>query len=263
MLAGGPSSHRNIHTNTAKISKDDILGLSRPLPAPEILKKHRPLFSSYIQSSHAVVSLLLSHLNTSLDLPKGELVSLHRLWDNSGDQIRFVRSPPQPEQDRRAALGAHTDFGSVTLLFNRLGGLQILPPDTDGMSEEQKIDAWQYVRPLKGHCIVNLGDAMVKFTRGVLRSNIHRVVNPPGEQENSLRYSLVYFNRPADEVLLKPLVGSDVIDAKKVEGEEEGEVLNSKDWVLRRALGRRGVGNYSDGTESSRKMRQVDTNGDS
>ena len=35
---------------------------------------------------------------------------------------------------------------------------------------------------LAGHAIVNLGDAMVNFTNGLLRSNIHRVVSPPGEQ---------------------------------------------------------------------------------
>lgn len=133
------------------------------------------------------------------------------------------------------------------------------------MSEEQKTDAWQYVRPLKGHCIVNLGDAMVKFTRGVLRSNIHRVVNPPGEQADSERYSLVYFNRPTDEVLLQPLEGSDIIDARKPEGDAD-EVITSKEWVLRRALGRRGVGDFakSEGTESSRMtrgMREVDANG--
>ncbi len=35
------------------------------------------------------------------------------------------------------AIGAHTDFGSLSLLHNRLGGLQVLPP---GYTE------WQYVK---------------------------------------------------------------------------------------------------------------------
>lgn len=91
----------------------------------------------------------------------------------------------------------------MTVLFNRLGGLQVLPPDSD---------RWCYVKPLKGHCVCNLGDAMVKFTAGVLRSNIHRVVNPPGEQGGETRMSLVYFSRPEDEVVLKVLEGSAVID---------------------------------------------------
>ena len=131
--------------------------------------------------------------------------------------------------DRRVALGEHTDFGSVTVLFNRLGGLQVLPPGREAQ--------WCYVKPLPGHAIINLGDAMVKFTNGVLRSNIHRVASPPGAQGDHTRYSLVYFCRPEDDVLLKRLDGSDMIPPL-AEGEEEEEI-KSKDWILRRALGHR------------------------
>jgi len=148
------------------------------------------------------------------------------------------------------SLGEHTDFGSVTVLFNRLGGLQILPPG----SEE-----WQYVKPLRGHAVVNLGDAMVKFTAGVLRSNIHRVVNPPGEQASHTRMSLVYFARPEDEVKLKVLEGSQVIDAKSKELNgggvlQEEEDVTAKEWILRRAMGRRAGGDWkaSEGTEAGR-----------
>ena len=66
----------------------------------------------------------------------------------------------------------------MTLLFNRLGGLKILPPSSDGAPEDRYDDSkWLWVKPLKGHCIVNFGDAMVKFTRGILRSNTHKVVS--------------------------------------------------------------------------------------
>ena len=98
---------------------------------------------------------------------------------------------------------------------------------------------------------------MVKFTSGVLRSNIHRVVNPPGQQADQTRMSLVYFARPEDEVLLKPLEGSEIIDAKRKENGDAGmeeEVITSKEWIKRRALGRRAGGNYaaSHGTEGAR-----------
>lgn len=161
----------------------------------------------------------------------GTLQDLHCLDGVSGDQVRWVRSPPQPIDDRQAALGAHTDFGSVTILFNHLGGLQVLPPNASD---------YAYVKPLRGHCIVNLGDAMVKFTTGILRSNIHRVANPPGEQQNETRYSLVYFNRPLDDVVLKVLEGSEMIEEKRIaEGieREEGGVT-AKQWILNRAVNR-------------------------
>jgi isopenicillin N synthase-like dioxygenase len=78
---------------------------------------------------------------------------------------------------------------------------------------------------------------MVKFTNGVLRSNIHRVASPPGAQGDHTRYSLVYFCRPEDDVLLKRLEGSDMIPPL-ADGEEEEEI-KSQDWIIRRALGHR------------------------
>ena len=190
-------------------------------------------------------------------------MALHRLTAKSGDQIRFVKALPQEQSTKGVALGEHTDFGSVTVLFNRLGGLQvrlpehmapIMPKEKDGeVSDVEKRlceDGWCYVRPLPGHCIVNLGDALVKFSKGMLRSNIHRVVAPPGRQGEVTRYSLVYFCRPEDDVLLKSLVeGGD--------GDGEEEAVTTKEWILRRALGRREAGGWekSGGTEDGSMRR--------
>jgi isopenicillin N synthase-like dioxygenase len=171
----------------------------------------------------------LELLNDHLALPEGTLQNMNRIKGRSGDQIRFIKAPPQPKDDRRTALGEHTDFGSVTVLFNRLGGLQVLPPGRDAQ--------WCYVKPLDGHAIINLGDAMVKFTNGLLRSNIHRVSAPPGDQADYTRYSLVYFNRPENEVMLKRLDGSDIIPP--LADDEVEEEINSKDWIIRRALAHR------------------------
>ncbi|KAI7371945.1 Clavaminate synthase-like protein [Hortaea werneckii] len=232
------------------VSKDDLLGIGESLPAPHVLKQagSRKLLESYMRRSHAVVSLILSLLNDKLGLPTSTLENLHRLDAVSGDQVRWVRSPPQVMDDTQMSLGEHTDFGSITILFNRLGGLQVLPPG----SEE-----WCYVKPLKGHCIVNLGDAMVKFTAGVLRSNIHRVVSPPHGQEHMTRMSLVYFARPEDDVVLKALEASEMVKTKREDQRREGlddEEITAKDWILRRALGRRVGGDYatSGGTEAGR-----------
>lgn len=215
------------------IPKDDFLGISKqPFDHPQLLHDNAELIKSYMRGAHALVTLVLSHLNRHLRLPPGTLQSLHRLQAVSGDQVRFIKSPPQPQSDLRTALGKHTDFGSITILFNRLGGLQILPPPS--LVEKGKEPEWTYVKPLKGHCIVNLGDAMVKFTNGLLRSNIHRVVSPPGEQGKETRYSVVYFSRPEDEVVLRRL-DSDVIPELKG-GEKEEEQMNSREWIKLQAM---------------------------
>ncbi|KAL5338644.1 hypothetical protein BJX70DRAFT_388516 [Aspergillus crustosus] len=211
------------------VSKDDIIGVSEPLPAPQILNENHDILRSFIERSHSIVTLILDLLNANLGLPDSTLANIHRLHARSGDQVRFIKAPPQPSDDHRTALGEHTDFGSVTVLFNRLGGLQVLPPGPD--------ENWLYVRPLPDHAVVNLGDAMVKFTNGLLRSNIHRVVSPPGEQADSTRYSLVYFSRPEDDVSLRRLEGSARIPELEKGVVEEN--ISSKDWIIRRALGRR------------------------
>lgn len=95
---------------------------------------------------------------------------------------------------------------------------------------------------------------MVKFTAGILRSNIHRVVNPPGEQEDHTRMSLVYFARPEDEITLKALEGSSAIEEAKKKLGDDGLEMSAKEWILKRALGRRTGGNFeeSHGTEARR-----------
>ena len=101
---------------------------------------------------------------------------------------------------------------------------------------------------------------MVKFTAGILRSNIHRVVNPPGEQGDSTRISVVYFSRPEDEVILKVLEGSDMIDEKRKQQVEFAgeEPITSKEWILRRAIGKRVGGDWNKtlGTEGGRLSKE-------
>lgn len=246
------------------VSKDDVLGVSEKLPAPGVLRgsEARGLLAGFVKRGHAIVTLLLRVLEERLGLGEDGLRGLHRLERESGDQVRWVRAPAreegEDEGEEKRALGEHTglfinayltplntnqtdqltDFGSLTLLANRLGGLQILPPDSE---------TWTYVRPLRHHLVVNLGDALVKFSGGQLRSNLHRVVRAPGEQSRLPRMSLVYFSRPEDDVVLRDLT-------KGEDGANGEEAVTAKEWILRRALGRRVGGDYgaSEGTEGGR-----------
>ncbi|OCK85601.1 Clavaminate synthase-like protein [Lepidopterella palustris CBS 459.81] len=265
---------RNEFYNISKNSTLSLPGYSS-LPEPAVLIPHNPLLARFTTTSHALCTLLLTLLSPRLGLPPNYLPTLHRLSALSGDQIRFVRTPPQPaEEAPKPALGAHTDFGSVTILFNRVGGLQVQLPHGvkpefgGGMEMDDEafrtwqserfpgMDRWAYVRPLPGHAIVNLGDALALFSAGILRSNIHRVVPPPGAQGGCERFSLVYFSRPEDGVLLRALregsVVDEVVKVREARGKwREEEAVRSEDWVLRRALGRRRVGGWLDsgGTE--------------
>lgn len=75
---------------------------------------------------------------------------------------------------------------------------------------------------------------MTKFSGGLLRSNIHRVVAPPGEQGKETRWSVVYFARPGDEVILKQLKDMDGMELGEKAGDEEE--MNSKQWIELQAM---------------------------
>ncbi|KAK5120877.1 hypothetical protein LTR85_005944 [Meristemomyces frigidus] len=215
-----------IRAESYNLRKDDILGQCERLACPPIILEKQELFNNYVVHCRAAVDCLLEHLNRHLELPAGTLANLHRISERSGDHVRLVQAPPSEYNEARAQRAEHTDFGSITVLFNWLGGLQIRVPDTTD---------WVYVRPIPGSCVVNLGDAMVKFTAGLLRSNIHRVVPPPGEQAGESRNSLVFFSRPEDAVVLKRLEGG-LIDAQPVEENVETP-MTAHEWIMAKGTG--------------------------
>ncbi len=179
--------------------------------------------------AYSVVKVILSHLESHLDLPPGSLASLQQQTKISGTTVRLLRYMPQPVEDRRTSLLGHTDIGSITLLFNVLGGLQILPARLDNLEEN-----WRYVRPQPGCAIFNLGDAIVEWTAGILRSNLHRVTYAPGEQAGTPRYSVAYLIRPEASVSMKKLGGGAVIPAPE-EG-QEGIAMDAKEWERQKAI---------------------------
>ena len=94
--------------------------------------------------------------------------------------------PPQPGQLRA---GAHTDYGSLTILLPeaKSGGLEIFTP------EQQ----WRAVPPVPGAFIINIGDLMALWTNDRWVSTLHRVVNPaPDAAGSTRRQSFAFFHQP-------------------------------------------------------------------
>ncbi|KAG0463982.1 hypothetical protein HPP92_020051 [Vanilla planifolia] len=91
--------------------------------------------------------------------------------------------------------GAHSDFGLLTLLAtDDVMGLQICK------DKDARPQIWEYVPPLKGGFIVNIGDLLERWSNGVFRSTLHRVVGHGQE-----RYSIAYFVEPSHECIVKCL----------------------------------------------------------
>ncbi|KAH8104890.1 Clavaminate synthase-like protein [Phellopilus nigrolimitatus] len=199
----------------------------------------------FVRKSIEVNNTVLSVFEKKLGLPTGMLLDHHALRYPSGCEARVIKSPPfasdtaarqYVKEKVEVALGAHTDFGSLSFLHNRLGGLQVLPPGSDN---------WQYVRPLPGHALCNIGDALTLLSGGILRSNLHRVVPPPGAQAMYERWSLVFFTRPGNNVPLRMLKdASEMIKnaAERMTLEERHRFetnATAGEWLARRKKNRR------------------------
>ncbi|XP_042037210.1 2-oxoglutarate-Fe(II) type oxidoreductase hxnY-like isoform X1 [Salvia splendens] len=91
--------------------------------------------------------------------------------------------------------GAHTDYGLITLLATDDNyGLQICK------DKDAKPQIWEYVPPLKGAFIVNLGDMLERWSNCFFRSTLHRVLGNGQE-----RFSIAFFVEPSHECIVECL----------------------------------------------------------
>ncbi|CCE27949.1 related to gibberellin 20-oxidase [Claviceps purpurea 20.1] len=114
--------------------------------------------------------------------------------------------------------GEHSDYGSITLLFqDSQGGLQVKSPTGDF------VDA----TPIEGTIVVNAGDLLARWSNDTIRSTIHRVVEPPSQDdEHPARYSIAYFCNANLDSFIETLPGTYATEQdKKYKGVKSGEYL--------------------------------------
>lgn len=206
------------------INQDDILGNCPSRENVQPIEAKRDKVRKFIRHADAALGDVLSCLDRQLGLEPGTIGALSPLHEKSETSVRLLFTHPQstPQYDR-ITLGGHTDIGTMTLLFNVAGGLQILPAASDNVMAN-----WRYVKPEPGCALVNVGDTFVEWTGGLLRSSLHRVMTAPGEQALVPRQSVAYLVRPRRTASMRRLKGG-VIPAL-AEGEED-ETRLVDDWA--------------------------------
>lgn len=130
---------------------------------------------------------------------------------DAGDNIlRLLHYPPVPKdifqrQPGQVRAGEHSDYGSITLLFqDARGGLQVRSP------KGTFID----VTPIPDTIVVNAGDLLARWANDAITSTRHRVVEPPApvsaadEGQYSARYSVAYFCNPNMDQVIEALPGT-------------------------------------------------------
>lgn len=207
-----------------------------PVRYPEVLTSKQPLFARYVTAAHTIGLHIMTDLIRKLGADPAEITSRHQLSLPAGDHIRMTRGPPRDDPTLpEIQTPSHTDFGTITLLMNWLGGLQVWSTSSRTLGNLEPDDSegqWLWVQPKPGCAIINLGDAAVKFSNGVLCSGRHRVVPAPGEQGLWPRYSIVYFVRPNDDCVLRTLEGEGIPKPQDAEAKEE---VNAKEWIFRQS----------------------------
>ncbi|KIK68322.1 hypothetical protein GYMLUDRAFT_35707 [Collybiopsis luxurians FD-317 M1] len=178
---------------------------------PEALRPFMPEMDRFARHCHMnVLYPVLRLLALGLELPEDTLVDRHLWKDNSQTYVRFMKYYPRSEEEELKTnnlwLKGHTDIGSITLLYSQpVAALQI----------RTREGSWKWVKHIENAIVVNAGDAIEFLSGGLYSATIHRVIQPPSDQRAYTRLGLFYFAMAREDLKLKPLAESPVLQQTK------------------------------------------------
>lgn len=157
----------------------------------------RPAVEAWFAVAGEVARTMTRVFGRALGLGEDHLA---RFTGHSVDVLRMInyRLPSaaaelEPEQ---VGMGAHTDYGIVTVLWaDAVPGLEIL----DGEGN------WHPVQPAPGALLVNLGDALARWTNDRWISTMHRVAAPRVDGRLVPRRSAAFFHDGDVDAVIAPL----------------------------------------------------------
>ncbi|KAK5167705.1 uncharacterized protein LTR77_007404 [Saxophila tyrrhenica] len=155
-------------------------------------------------------------------------LGIDRSWfdgycDDGDNTLRLLHYPEVDakvfkQNKNQVRAGAHSDYGSITLLFQDMrGGLQVLSPNGNF------IDA----TPIEDTIVVNAGDLLARWSNDTIKSTEHRVVEPSTKADtHPPRYSIAYFCNPNYESVIESIPSTfDGPQGKKYEAVKSGDYL--------------------------------------
>lgn len=150
----------------------------------------QPLFyqtiSDFFKVCSGAVKQIFRAFACALSMPADYLVEHHREQNYT---LRLLHYPPltKPSLPGQLRAGSHSDYGSLTLLFqDNSGGLEV--QTTNGR--------WITAPTIPDTVLINTGDLMERWSNNVFRSTKHRVRLPAEAQTKQHRYSIAFFCQP-------------------------------------------------------------------
>lgn len=201
------------------------LGSQANFRCPLVIDLYTSSLQTFSQAVSKAASTIFSVLSSRLQLqPEEAFQNIHNTHLPSPDLVRLLKYHAQLPSERRSSHIAHTDPGSLTFLFTKQYGLQILGAESG---------EWEWMQPRTGYATVNIGDCLNLPTNNMFRSCRHRVVALPGQAMKE-RYSFAYFMRPDEDALMKAVRSPLIPKADKMEVEAETTDITSGEWLQRK-----------------------------
>ncbi|GAS97583.1 isopenicillin N synthase [Mycolicibacterium canariasense] len=165
---------------------------------PDAAPGFRPRVERYFAEAQRLARTLMTVVTDALALPPRYF---DPMIDHSIEVLKmnnFALPEGEPAEDLQG-MGAHTDFGILTVLWaDQVPGLQVL--DRDG--------GWHDVQPADGALLINLGDAMARWTNDRWLSTVHRVDPPVVDGRIQRRRSAAFFFDGNYDAVLEALPGT-------------------------------------------------------
>ena len=186
----------------------------------EVPTFQKSTFTTY-RTLEAAGKDVLSAIALYLELPENYFEDKVR---NGNSILRPIHYYPIEDPDAVPAdavrAAEHGDINLITLLMGA---------SADGLQVKRRDGKWIPITALPDQIVVNVGDMLQRLTNGVLKSTIHRVVNPAREKMNSSRYSVPFFMHPRSEMSLAALESCVTPENPKKEADiTAGEFLNER-----------------------------------
>jgi len=157
----------------------------------------RPVWEAYYAAMEDLAARVMRAFAVTLHLPEDHFEPFIAHPISALRALHYPATVDAPlERQQRA--GAHTDYGSLTILLPQ--------PGSQGLQVRQG-EIWVDVPAPEGAFVINIGDLMARWTADRWVSTLHRVVAKPGQPA---RQSLAFFHQPDWDAQIAPLDGSDV-----------------------------------------------------
>lgn len=179
-------------------------------PADDVLPGFRAEVEAFERANWELAMRLLGCFARKLGFESDFFTSRH---EPSSDQyqstLRLLHYFPLTPEEAATGLwraGAHTDYDCLTLLHQRPGqrGLQVCPgADADPATRGDAPLAWTSIEPTEGTITCNIGDMLKRWSDDQLKSTLHRVRTPSGDEDLGARYSIAFFAQANRDAIIQ------------------------------------------------------------